>query len=79
MLGVVDKVCTEGLTVTPGAPPPTVALVVGSAHLPGEGVVVGPVSFLDSVNHTPTEHTGSDARGTTTHSSSGSGVSAPAR
>jgi hypothetical protein len=35
MLGVIDRVCTEGLTVAPGAPPPTVALVVGSAHLPG--------------------------------------------
>jgi hypothetical protein len=36
MLGVVDMVCTAGLAVAPGAPPPTVALVVGSAHLPGE-------------------------------------------
>ncbi|KAF6258087.1 hypothetical protein COO60DRAFT_1460861 [Scenedesmus sp. NREL 46B-D3] len=35
MLGVVDQVCSQGLAVSPGAPQPAVALVVGSAHLPG--------------------------------------------
>uniref|UniRef100_A0A383WDL8 Uncharacterized protein n=1 Tax=Tetradesmus obliquus TaxID=3088 RepID=A0A383WDL8_TETOB len=35
MLGVIDQVCSKGLEVPPGASQPTVALVVGSAHLPG--------------------------------------------
>ncbi|KAF8062895.1 hypothetical protein HT031_003733 [Scenedesmus sp. PABB004] len=34
MLGVVDQ-CCRGLMQLPGAPAPAVALVVGSAHLPG--------------------------------------------
>lgn len=36
MLGVVDQLCSKGLLVMPGMPKPAVALVVGSAHLPGE-------------------------------------------
>lgn len=38
MLGVVDQVC-RGLMLMPGMPKPTVALVVGSAHLPGKYLV----------------------------------------
>jgi hypothetical protein len=36
MLGVIDQVCSKGLLLMPGGPKPTVALVVGSAHLPGK-------------------------------------------
>jgi hypothetical protein len=35
MLGVVDQLCSKGLLLMPGMPKPYVALVVGSAHLPG--------------------------------------------
>jgi hypothetical protein len=38
MLGVVDQVCSQGLLLLPGMPKPCVALVVGSAHLPGARV-----------------------------------------
>jgi hypothetical protein len=36
MLGVIDQVCSKGLLLMPGMPKPSVALVVGAAHLPGE-------------------------------------------
>jgi hypothetical protein len=35
MLGVIDQLCSKGLLLMPGGPKPYVALVVGSAHLPG--------------------------------------------
>jgi hypothetical protein len=35
MLGVVDQVCSKGLLLLPDMPKPSVALVVGSAHLQG--------------------------------------------
>ena len=38
MLGVIDQVCSQGLLLMPGMPKPCVALVVGSAHLPGTRV-----------------------------------------
>jgi hypothetical protein len=87
MLGVVDRVCSEGLTMTPGAPPPTVALVVGSAHLPGEHLSrrrrqngymwVQSSSWPGGVGEGVT--TGLDAGGTTTRSGSDGGLSTPAR
>jgi hypothetical protein len=44
MLGVIDQVCSKGLAVAPGAPQPSVALVVGSAHLPGETAIAAAVA-----------------------------------
>ena len=41
MLGVVDQVCSKGLLLMPGMPKPSVALVVGSAHLPGATLLNG--------------------------------------
>jgi hypothetical protein len=87
MLGVVDRVCTEGLAVAPGAPPPTVALVVGSAHLPGEhlrGIIipllinVGPVATICLVGSIRVTR-GRGTRCTTAHRGSGGWVSTSAR